>query len=335
MIQLPTLTTKDMERVRRLAPLDSDVILMGGSSVEGFANAQSDIDILVIYEGPTDPDRPNERLYPAEETGRRIQVLACSEERIAELHEVITATARSTGMLATPAAFEDDGLMWYYRVAGTPFVISDPAGRWSAFAAGLSSADFGRAYARHCTHLALKAWAAATSPGQRHSSVAALLLQEAVLWSAESFMALSGEPYPRLKWIFAKAARRYGVDSPFYETLWDAKAIGPRSLREYEDCVTHFLEFAGIDPHEVERYVEPPTLQHAPGTRLFEIDGTCYVVRDKLHMFALPPQALTLWRSFATPTTEVAVIETVEASQRALAASLIAELIARSLLVAE
>ncbi len=328
------LTDKDWERIKRVAPLQTDAVLLGGSAAEGFSNRQSDIDILVVYAGDTDPDRPSERLYSSDTTGQRIQVSSCSVARLEDLKAAVRRV-RAAAPLERPVPlddFSDDGLMWYYRI-GTGEVLSDAAEQMPTIRDGMSMDDFGVVYSELCRWLALQSLSDSILDPHGHSVLTANALGEAVAWGAEAYLATLGEAYPRRKWLFEKARRRLGANSDFYRAAWALKARGDRDVAAYREAVCAFLVTIGIDPSDAE-HVPTRRYQRHPGVRLLEVAGECYLVQHKAKLYRMPPEAVAIWAALEQPTTEADLAAALPPRARQYCVTLLFELTSRNLVTA-
>ncbi|WP_350352831.1 hypothetical protein ABS642_07530 [Microbacterium sp. A8/3-1] len=176
---------------------------MSGSLVEGFGNANSDIDLHIIHAG----ESPRVASAIGLRVGMYVDCEYVSEGSLGALAEQMTSIV---GDRRSRSSLEN--VIRYYRLAtGIPLVVSQSASRalepFTASTACKVSADFARARFRDCL---ARAWLACAL---EHDRAARMLLREADSWLAAARLADDGEGYPSNKWNGEKAARRYGRGS--------------------------------------------------------------------------------------------------------------------------
>lgn len=184
--------------------------LVTGSIVEGFGNANSDVDLYLVHQAA-----PSE----AGAMGlRRSRYIDCEHMPIASLPAL---AARIIGASwSSIAEVRRQDLDRYYRLAiGLPVVLTPETEQvLRSFSRAEATATFGRwSLLRAYEYLARASCYFACG---KHRE-ADLLLRECVWWHSSSVLAAEGEGYPSAKWMAEKAARRHGRGSRRFDELVD------------------------------------------------------------------------------------------------------------------
>ncbi|MGW2116638.1 hypothetical protein [Streptomyces zhihengii] len=193
-----------------------------GSLIEGFGNANSDIDLYVIQ--PSGSTSVNPIAIGIRES-RYVDVEYLGP---AGLHR-LADTFRDTTLDEVPGALTLRDFDRYYRLSvAARLKVTEEAeavlDRCSVERAGVYFARWSLAQAAAYLSRATVARALGDVPR------AVVLTRQAAAWRATSQLAGDGEAYPRLKWVTVKAARRYGADTAGYRSCLEGCDVTPGDL---------------------------------------------------------------------------------------------------------
>jgi hypothetical protein len=193
--------------VTRIGPAVSCVAT--GSIIEGFGNANSDIDLYLV-------DDAARHGQPTTVGMRRGRYVDCEHIPLAGLGDLAERVAGSTW--ATLDELSQRALDRYYRLAvGIPVVLTAGLHRILPL---FQKTVMAEVFARWSTVRAYESLArAACVRAPADPREAELLLRETALWHATAVLAARGEAYPVTKWVGEKAARCFGRDSLRYQEI--------------------------------------------------------------------------------------------------------------------
>ncbi len=209
-LALPPDVASEIEQITATLSADTSCIATG-SIVEGFGNANSDIDLYLI-----DPKRVARQ---STSIGlRQSRYVDCEYLTVSYL-ETLADRMNGHTWTSLPDLTSRDFSRYYRLSIGKPVVVYESVAKLSeSFQRSMACLAYSRwALLMAFKHLARASCCLATGLSRQ----ADLLEREAQLWYATSVLAAEGEGYPSLKWVGEKAARRFGRDSPQYRELVD------------------------------------------------------------------------------------------------------------------
>ncbi len=272
------------ERVRQLldralesvaVPNDSTV-LFEGSLAEGFGNAGSDVDFLVVAPGDEDlPTLPTVLFID----GRRVEVRTRSEAQLRDQLERV----------ATSDKIDEDLLNRCQRFLRATVVRS-----------GEPDIAELRAVLPHSRFMALVAdwWTGRATQALRYAVALRTLHAEAeaadwandgLLQAMKGWAARKGESYLETKWL-PHQLDRIGADPLIdrYRELTESTQVAWEQVRDL--AVALGVPEIAADPHQI-------LFARRPGVTTWTIGGRIHVIRDVRDVFALSDSAARSWRS--------------------------------------
>lgn len=274
-----------IDEISRFATtLDEGTSLVAtGSLVEGFGNANSDIDLYVVQ----DEARPS---VPTSVGIRQSRYIDCEHVTLASLRQLAERIAdldRSTVLGYTMRELDR-----YYRLAiaipvRTTASFDDTFALFDASRSRKALEIFARVYAYElhaCSAVLL-------ATGEERS--ARLFAREAALWAATERLAAQGEGYVGPKWVGEKAARRYGRDSPEFRGLVDGYLRPGADISTLIETHRRTL----VLPGEVTDAVRDRALRLAPGVRMVGDVERCHLIRAKAAVARLGGPAAEICRA--------------------------------------
>ena len=256
-------------------------VLHEGSLAEGFGNARSDVDFLVVIPGdPATPTMPTVLF----EAGRRVEVRTRSESEIRAQFDRLAVEAANADD-PDPEAPGEDILNRCQRLAGSKLVrASDVIDEVSLPRTGDLEGILGRwwrARAESCRARAVAARALGNAAGE------AGWMREAGVQALKAELAGKGETYLESKWL-AEQLRRAGDDSAA-ELLGATGGASPGHADRWAELAGERLGTREPTPGQlrIERVSEVTTW--IIGTR-------AHVVRGREDVFVLTPEYADAWR---------------------------------------
>lgn len=253
------------------------LVVASGSLVQGYGNAQSDIDVQVI----TDSDAVSQLPILSFRESGAIDIVHIRDADV--LRRLAVTHARWPGAVADRASHRSrlTAIDSTLRIASAlPLRGSD---EWLTWWESLPQRDLGRVYAEDSWNEALRRWIAASWLADHRPAVAALRRQQALLISLNGLAAARGELYPPLKWLPEKLAR---VGPEYLEDVREALRIGPGSEGDEDWCRSVMTTANGrwreLDHLEVQLW-----LGH--GVDTFELDGCALLSRYGLRGVEVRP----------------------------------------------
>ncbi|MBX7269046.1 hypothetical protein KIF24_25475 [Micromonospora sp. Llam7] len=209
-VGVPAEVISEINQIVTKLPPDVSCIATG-SIIEGFGNANSDIDLYLV--------NPKRSLRRSTSIGlRKSRYVDCEHLAVGYLASVADRINGHTWTSLLTTSSQDFDR--YYRLSiGIPVVLHDDVAELSrSFQRPKACLAYSRwALLRAFEHLARASCLLATGPSRQ----AALSMHEAALWYATSALAAEGEGYPSLKWVGEKAARRFRRGSDAHRELVD------------------------------------------------------------------------------------------------------------------
>ena len=257
-------------------------VLHEGSLAEGFGNARSDVDFLVVIPGSAVTPTMPTVLF---ESGRRIEVRTRSEAEIrGQLGRLAAESASADD--PDPDSPSEDILNRCQRLAGAKLVRnSDVIGELALPKTSELSGVLGRwwrARALACRARAVAARALGNAAGE------AGWIREAGVQALKADLAADGETYLESKWL-AEQLRRAGDDSAL-ELLEAAGGAGSEYSERWAELASHRL---GVpEPTTPQLFVE-----RVPEVTTWVIGSRVHVVRGREDVFAMTSEYADAWRS--------------------------------------
>ena len=261
------------------------VVIAHGSRVEGFANADSDVDLWVVSPpGLTPP------LLPVFEwvSGFRVQPESLSWDSLGVLANRINALdiGRNEDVLSVSARDVD----LYYRVATSiPLFGADQA---DDLKRQFHCDRVASLFARRCgIAAATELRKAEVYRAARDRFEESLCLQRAVEWALDSHLAANGEAYPNRKWRFEKLRRRFGTGTPLFRDAWQLKSLPPlQTLSSYRRRCYRLIRSLDV-PFEPQK-VAPKRLRRG---EIVRVGGRTFLVVPDTAVYLLAPHGAVLW----------------------------------------
>jgi hypothetical protein len=274
--------------------------LLEGSIAEGFGNAHSDVDFLLI------PD--SDRHFPEPPTvlfidGRRVEVRIRST---ADVHRDFDSLAALRRQRPQPGAELPVDLLDRCQRLGSAMPLANAdllAEVRSALPAEELKLMIVQLFSRLCLQHIRQA-AAMVALSQTRDAVR--WARSALTYGAKSWAAMHGETYIEPKWLSTQLERVHGDPTILaqHRALEAPPALGD-TPRQYVDSVTHFLARCGV----VESSVDPAsaTIGKLPGVTTWPIRGRLHVLRGRDEVFVLSDEAAAVWRRivFGRPLTDL------------------------------
>ncbi|MFX0579639.1 AMP-binding protein [Nocardia nepalensis] len=275
-----------VERVRQLldralesvAVPQNSTVLFEGSLAEGFGNAGSDIDFLVVAPGAEDlPTLPTVLFID----GRRVEVRTRSEAQLRDQLELAAGD---------PDKLDEDLLNRCQRFLRAT-VVRSGSPDIAELRALLPHARFTTLMADWWTQRATQALRYAVALRALHAQdEAGDWARDGLLQAMKGWAARNGESYLETKWLPHQLDRighdelidRYRelsihAEDLLWEQVWElAAALGVREVAD--------------DPHRL-------LFARRPGVTTWTIGGRVHVIRDDRDVFALSDRAARAWRS--------------------------------------
>ncbi|WP_433194182.1 AMP-binding protein [Nocardia sp. CA-107356] len=274
------------ERVRQLldralesvvVPRDS-TMLFEGSLAEGFGNAGSDVDFLVVAPGEEDlPTLPTVLFID----GRRVEVRTRSEA------QVRNQLAQAAG---DPDKLDEDLLNRCQRFLRAT-VVESGAPDIAELRALLPHSNFTMLIADWWTQRATQALRYAVALRALHAGdEAADWARDGLLQAMKGWAARRGESYLETKWLPHQLARigRDELIDRYHELSTPAEQVRWEQVRELAAALG--VPEVADDPHQL-------VFARTPRVTTWTIGGRVHVIRDDRDVFALSDRAAPAWRS--------------------------------------
>nr|WP_280401159.1 AMP-binding protein [Nocardia carnea] len=310
----PSLPAESIERLlaaalEQVAAPAGAAVLFEGSLAEGFGNAGSDVDFLVVAPGAEElPTLPTVLFVE----GRRVEIRTRSAGQLRRQLETV-AGARE------PAELDEDVLNRCQRFLRATLVRPGDGVDLPALYAVLTHDEFARriagwwaARARQALRYAV-AWSVLEAGAAAADWAADGLLQAVKAWAARH-----GETYLETKWVPRQldrlGDRGTAVAHRYAETV--ACLGGPADGRLHEGTSGHraglgqVLEFAAeLGAAGVSDDPDRVLLARAPGITTWRIGEQVHVLRGDSEVFVLAEDAARAWRSVVFRRSLVAILD--------------------------
>ncbi|MEU1983928.1 AMP-binding protein [Nocardia sp. NPDC019395] len=269
-------------------------VLFEGSLAEGFGNAGSDVDFLVVAPGSDElPTLPTVLFVE----GRRVEVRTRS---VAQLHRQLTRVAAAEDA----AVLDEDVLNRCQRFLRSTLVRPGDQVDIAALRAVLTHHEFAQRIARWWAERARQAlryavaWRALGAGDDAADWAADGLLQAVKAWAARR-----GETYLETKWVpeqLNRLAADGGSVSAGYQEL---RRGGCVDLARVLDFAAELgVDGVGDDPARV-------ILTRVPGVTTWQIGERVHVLRGDSEVFVLSGAAARAWRSVVFRRPVVAILD--------------------------
>jgi hypothetical protein len=274
--------------------------LLEGSIAEGFGNARSDVDFLLIPESDRHFPEPPTVMFVE---GRRVEVRIRSTADVHRDFDSLVALRRRS-----PRRGEElpvDLLDRCQRLGGAvalanPDLVAQVRSTLPAEELKLMIVQlFSRLCLQHIRQAAAMVALSQTRDAMRWA-------RSALTYGAKSWAAMHGETYIEPKWLSTQLERVNGDPTIVerHRALEAAPTLGG-TPRQYLDSVTHFLASCGV----IESSVDPAgaTIGKLPGVTTWPIRGRLHVLRGRDDVFVLSDEAAAVWRRivFGRPLTDL------------------------------
>lgn len=277
------------QALARVEHVPGSGVVLEGSIAEGFGNARSDVDFLLIEPAADRPTMPSVLFLD----GRRVEVRSRSVAQVERQFAAVLAAERSD---RTVAALGDDLLNRCQRLLFSvpmrePGVLEGAAG---ALTRERFAAIVGRWW-RHQARQSLRLAVALTALGQHEE--AAAWAETGLLQAAKSWAAAAGETYVEPKWTALQLARI--PDGAQIAARYDALAQRPAdpSPAIQQAYVAAARSLAGeLGTDGIEDDPGRVVLERVPHVTTWPTGEGLHVIRGHDDAFTLGPAAARAWR---------------------------------------
>lgn len=277
---------------------DGAAITLEGSIAEGFGNARSDVDFLVIVEDGRVPAMPAVLFVD----GRRVEIRFRSRAAIEADGSLVAACAEGTAPIndATREMLDRNQRLLHSHPQRNPAAVA-------AATRCIDGAALTVALQRWFTELSRRAAGCAgmgLALGERQLALS--WSAQALVFAAKRWLAENGETYVSDKWVNEQLGRAVGSDRILAE--YRAAMAPPDDAGAWRAVVDLRLDLAErltgvVTPRDADGYVAA----RRDGVTTWAIGGRVHVIAASREVFALGSAAGEVWRSivFGQPLSEI------------------------------
>jgi hypothetical protein len=287
------------EALRRLRLPNNYGVLLEGSVAEGFGNRTSDIDFLIVTEGPQSKRLPTVMFID----GRRVEIrIRCAAEIADHAAHILGAGA---GGEATIAALSRDELDIFQRFAHATVLRDSPVVRLllASHDRELFKSIAMRWHARRAIRASNRAWL------MRHfgkSESSAAWMRNALVAAGKAGVAAAGELYITDKWLDLQY-HRATFDKTLRQRMWSLVDQRPTEdeLTEYLGKCLLLMKDLGVEGCQTD--LSEVQIVPRAGITTWQLGSQVCVLRETTEIYVLGSTAARMWRSivFWTPIAEV------------------------------
>jgi hypothetical protein len=287
------------EALRRLRLPNAYGVLLEGSVAEGFGNRTSDIDFLIVTEGPQSKRLPTVMFID----GRRVEIrIRCATEIADHAAHILGAGA---GGGARIAALSRDELDIFQRFSHALVLRDSPVVRLllAAHDRELFKSIALRWHALRAIRASNRAWLMLHF-GNSESSAA--WMRNALVAAGKAGVAAAGELYITDKWLDLQY-RRATFDKTLRERMWSLVGQRPTEdeLTEHLGKCLLLMKDLGVEGSQTD--LNEVQIVPRAGITTWQLGAQVCVLRDRTEIYVLGSTAARVWRSivFWTPIAQV------------------------------
>jgi predicted nucleotidyltransferase len=277
------------EALRRLRLPNTYGVLLEGSVAEGFGNRTSDIDFLIVTEGPQSKRLPTVMFID----GRRVEVrIRCADEIADHAAHILGAGGRGDAKIG---ALSRDELDIFQRFAHAIVLRDSPIVRLllASHDRELFRSIALRWHALRAIRASNRAWL------MRHfgkSESSAAWMRNALIAAGKAGVAAVGELYITDKWL-DRQYRRANFDKTLRDRMWSLIDQRPTEdeLPEHLDKCLLLMKDFGVDGCQTD--LSDVQIVPRAGITTWQLGAQVCVLRDKTEIYVFGSTAARMWRS--------------------------------------